>query len=136
MGKRPHSEPIVNDHHLSRYRSAVMQSSEIADETLPFLDSKTPEEPQSSAIVKLWHRFFGLFVAIAVGLYAGIVSRTMQESWIYATIFCSEALICAAAAVFLKTYTLKKAITGFSAYFLISAFLAPCSFWMREWFGV
>jgi hypothetical protein len=113
-----------------------MDRNENVDETLPFLESKNVDEPQQSTIMKLWHRFFGLFVAVAVGIYAGIVSRTLQESWIYSTIFCTEALICAAIAVFLKTYTLKKAITGFSAYFLISAFLAPCASWTHDWLAI
>jgi energy-converting hydrogenase Eha subunit A len=113
-----------------------MDLHENADEALPFLDSKAADEPQPSTIMKLWHRFFGLFVAVAVGIYAGIVSRTLQESWIYSTIFCTEALACAAISVFLKTYTLKKAITGFTAYFLISAFLAPCSSWTRDWLAI
>jgi hypothetical protein len=71
-------------------------------------------------------------VAVAVGIYAGIISRTMHEAWIYSTIFCSEALICAAVAVFLKTYTLKKSIAGFSLYFLTSAALAPLAWWVAD----
>jgi hypothetical protein len=70
-----------------------------------------------------------------VGIYAGLVSRTMQEAWIYATIFCSEALVCGCLAAVLKTYTFKKAITGFSCYFLISAFIAPASCWFKDHFG-
>jgi uncharacterized membrane protein len=86
--------------------------------------------------MKLWHRFFGLFISVTVGVYAGLVSRTMQESWIYSAIFCSEALLCAFLAVFLKTYTFKKAITGFSCYFLLSALLAPSTSWFKDRFVI
>jgi hypothetical protein len=106
------------------------------DESAPFLEGKAlNDEPPASPLLKLWNRFLGLFIAVSVGIYAGVVSRTAQEAWLYATIFCSEALICAAIAVFLKTYTFKKALTGFSAYFLISAFLAPSARWARDYFG-
>jgi hypothetical protein len=105
------------------------------NENAPFLDSKQAEELQPSTVMKLWDRFFGFFISVTVGIYAGLVLRTFQEVWIYATIFCSESLVCGCLAAVLKTYTFKKAITGFLCDFLISALITSASCCFKDHFG-
>jgi hypothetical protein len=73
---------------------------------------------------------------VKVGVHAGLVLLTMQESWIHSAVFCLGALLCAFLAVFLKTYTFKKMATRFSLYFLLSALLAPSTLWLKVHFVI
>lgn len=100
-----------------------------ATESTPFLDSLNPVQIENEPLTakKIGNRFFGILVSIAVGLYSGFISRTMQEAWIYALLFCGEALICACLSTIVKTYSFKKAITSFALYFLISSISTPVS---------
>lgn len=98
-------------------------------ENTPFLENVNPvQESEILSSKKLGNRFFGIFVSISIGIYSGLISRTAQESWIYATLFSFEAIICAVVASFkFKNFALKKSITSFSVYFAISAFISPVS---------
>ena len=97
-------------------------------ETVPYSDLETEEEEKP--LQKLWNRMFGLFIAVTVGIYAGLMCRTMQESWIYAALFCCESLICACVAGIVKTYSFKRSITSFAIYYVISAVATPISTWL------
>ncbi|EAY11356.1 hypothetical protein TVAG_379380 [Trichomonas vaginalis G3] len=90
-------------------------------------DSQFEEE---KPLKKLWNRLFGLFICVCVGIYAGLMCRTMQESWIYAALFCGESLVCACVAGIIKTYSFKKSITAFAIYYLISAIVTPITTWL------
>ena len=70
-------------------------------------------------------KLFGLFISLAVGCYAGIICRTMQETWIYSALFCGEALICAFLGGVVRPYTLSASVTSLASYFLISAVTTP-----------
>lgn len=100
-----------------------------SNENTPFLDSShTPQtEVEPLTAKKIGNRFLGVFIAITVGVYSGLISRTMQEAWIYASLFCGEALICACIAGIVKQYNFKKSLTHFALYFIISAISAPIS---------
>lgn len=98
-----------------------------ATEATPFLDSLNPIQLESepSTSKKIGNRFFGVFVSIIIGIYAGFISRTMQEAWVYAALFCGEALICSCLSGIIKSYSFKKTITSFALYFLVSAISTP-----------
>lgn len=100
-----------------------------AAETTPFLDSSPSPQTEIEPLTakKIGNRFFGVFVSITVGVYSGLISRTMQEAWIYASLFCGEALICACISGIVKTYSFKKSLTSFALYFIVSAISAPIS---------
>lgn len=100
-----------------------------ATENTPFLDSLSPVQIENEPLTakKIGNRFFGIFVSITVGVYSGLVSRTMQEAWIYASLFCGEALICACISGIVKSYSFKKSITSFALYFLTSSISTPIS---------
>ncbi|KAK8886456.1 hypothetical protein M9Y10_041919 [Tritrichomonas musculus] len=100
-----------------------------SNETTPFLDSVNPSQPENEPLTakKIGNKFFGVFVSITVGVYSGLISRTMQEAWIYASLFCGEALICACVAGIVVPFSYKKSITSFALYFLISAICTPIS---------
>ena len=97
-------------------------------ETVPYGD--LAEEEDDNPCKKIWNRFFGLFISVTVGIYAGLMCRTMQESWIYAALFLGEALICACVAGIIKTYSFKRSITNFAIYYVISAIATPISTWL------
>ena len=97
-------------------------------ETVPYGDMAPDEEDHPCK--KIWNRMFGLFIAITVGIYAGLMCRTMQESWIYAALFCGEALVCACVAGIIKTYSFKRSITSFAIYYVLSAITTPISTWL------
>lgn len=105
-------------------------------ENTPFLDSSPTKQPEIelSTTKKIGNRLFGVFVAITVGVYSGLISRTMQESWIYATLFCGEALICACIAGIVNSFSFKKSLTSFALYFIISAVAAPISCYLGHTF--
>ena len=88
------------------------------------------QEDEPSTAKKIWNRFFGVFVSITIGVYAGLMCRTMQEAWIYSALFCGEALVCACVAGIIKTYSFKRSITTFAIYFVISAISTPVSCWL------
>lgn len=100
-------------------------------ETTAFLPKgdQQQDEYQPSKAKKIWNRFFGIFVSVTIGVYAGLICRTMQEAWIYAALFCGEALVCACIAGIIKTYSFRKSITAFAVYFLISAVFTPIATW-------
>jgi hypothetical protein len=103
-------------------------------ETTPFLESEqNAEESKPSVARKFLNRFFGAFVSVTIGVYAGLISRTMQEAWIYAALFSAECLVCACIAAVIKTHSFRKSIASFAVYFLVSALFAPvsCWFWFR-----
>jgi hypothetical protein len=105
-------------------------------ESTPFLDSATSSDDSKPSVAKkLWNRFFGAFVSVTIGIYAGLLCRTMQESWKFAAIFSGESFICAALAVLIKAHALRKSITSFAIYFLASAVCSPIACWFRFKFG-
>ena len=88
------------------------------------------EDEEDHPFKKVWNRLFGLFIAITVGIYAGLMCRTMQEAWIYSALFCGEALVCACVAGIVKTYSFKRSITSFAIYYALSAITTPISTWL------
>lgn len=98
-------------------------------ETTPFAP-KGEQVSEESTFSRIWNRFFGLFVSTVIGVYAGLISRTMQEAWIYAALYCGEALVCACVAGIIKSYSFKKTVTNFALYFVISAVATPISCWL------
>jgi hypothetical protein len=64
-------------------------------------------------------------VSITIGAYAGLISMTMQESWIYSASFIGEALVCACVAGIIRTPSFKKSIFGIALYFVIAAVSTP-----------
>lgn len=98
-------------------------------ETTPFLESVSPPQTENEPLTakKIGNKFFGIFVSITVGVYSGLISRTMQEAWIYSFLFFGEAIICACIAGIVKTYSFKKSLNSFALYFLISATFSPIS---------
>lgn len=98
-----------------------------SNENQPFLDTGSSDE---SIFKKIWQRFFGIFVSFAIGVYAGVICRTLHEAWIYAALFCGEALLCIIVSGIIKTYSIKKIISTFSIYFTISALTTPVTCWI------
>ena len=110
----------LNDHMIN-------QTEDFPHESTPFLN---PTHDENSISKSLWLYCFNLIIAITVGIYAGLTSRSMQESWIYSTIFCAEALICSIVSLFIKSYSLKKALTSFTFYFIVTAMISPLCCWL------
>jgi hypothetical protein len=96
-------------------------------ETTPFIDpaERVKDEPPPSMAKKIWNRVFGIFVAATIGAYAGLVSATLQESWIYAASFIGEALVCACVAGIIRNTYFKRSVAGIALYFVISAIVTP-----------
>lgn len=99
-------------------------------ESMPFGGELPDEEEEKSPLLRIWNRFFGLFIAVTVGIYAGLMCRTMQEAWIYSALFLGEALICACVAGIIRSYSLKRSITSLAIYYVISAVASPISCWL------
>lgn len=97
-------------------------------ENTPFLGDSVSED--KSFLKLLGQQSLNLLISITVGLYAGFSCRSMQEAWIYATIFCAEGLICSISATFIKTYSIRKALTSFCFYFVLSGIISPSCCWL------
>jgi hypothetical protein len=98
-------------------------------ETTPFLDlPSTARDSHTSHTTKLLSQFFGILVAVSVGVYAGICCRSAEESWMYSTLFCVEGLATSCFALILKTHAHRKTVVAFATYFVISAILTPCAY--------
>jgi hypothetical protein len=101
-------------------------------ETTPFLADQPSgsDNPPPSSFRKIWNRAFSVFVAITLGVYAGLVCDTVQEAWIYSALFFGEALVCACIAGVIQTPSFRKSITAFAVYFIISAVSTPIACWI------
>lgn len=101
-----------------------------SNENKPFIDTNSNSQ-EESFLKKIGQRFFGIFIAFSIGIYAGIICRTIHEAWIYAALFCGEALLCILISGAIKTYSIKKIISTFSLYFTISALTTPVTCWIN-----
>jgi hypothetical protein len=98
-------------------------------EATPFLGPRSPDDSvNSSPPDRIFGQFYGIFVAIAVGVYAGIRSRTMRDAWIFAAVFGFEAVGSVCMAAVLKHHAYRKSLAAFALYFLISAVFAPSTY--------
>jgi hypothetical protein len=110
-------------------------------ETAPFIDRANPTgeppPPPPSFAKRVGNQLFGLFIAITIGAYSGLVSITMQEAWINASAFIGEALVCACVAGIIQSPSLKKPVFWIGIYFAISAVVTPiaCYFGLQTTLG-
>ena len=74
---------------------------------------------------KMPNLFLGFLISVVIGIYAGLLSRVMQESWIYSMLFCFEALASGCIAAIIKNITLRRTICSFAFYFISSATITP-----------
>lgn len=112
-----------------------MEVDDTWDSQLVETSSFDSQFENESPFKKYWNRAFGLFISVTVGIYAGLMCRTMQEAWIYAALFCGESLICACIAGIIKTYSFKRSITAFAVYYIISAIATPITTWLSYQFS-
>jgi hypothetical protein len=101
-----------------------------ADESAPFLSAGGSEETQPPQVFSAIVRTLSVLLAVCIGVYAGLRSATVQESWIYSTVFCAESLICATFSGLISLQPHRRSVQIFALNFLVSAALAPLSHWL------
>jgi hypothetical protein len=99
-------------------------------ERTPFLSEPSTLSSDTHTTKTLWSKIYGVLVSVVLGIYAGLACETVQESWMYAVMFIGEALICACIAGIIQSPSLRRSVTGFAIYFVVSAVFTPLSCWM------
>jgi hypothetical protein len=101
-------------------------------ERVPFLDDWSAHSKggtQHFVGKGIW-RWLGVFISIVVGAYAGRISQTMQEGWLYAASFCGEGLVCACVSWIVGGPTFKRSIFTIGTWFTISGAVTPIACWI------
>lgn len=108
-----------------------MQSSQGLDpaELTPFIPEGILSDYQNVSLKNGWTGALGVFISVSVGIYAGLMCRSMQDSWIYASLFSFEALISAGITMFVKSYGIRRATKLFVMYFMLTAISTPIAAW-------
>lgn len=96
-------------------------------EDVPFVDyiASGQSATEVGAVKKAHDRFLGLFVAIVIGIYAGLICRALQESFVYAALFVCEALVCVCVGAVIKNVNMRRIVCAFAAFFVSSAAVTP-----------
>ncbi|EAY05658.1 hypothetical protein TVAG_216340 [Trichomonas vaginalis G3] len=78
---------------------------------------------------KVWNKVFGIFVAISIGVFAGMSCKTIGESFLYSALFLGECFICVCISGIVKTLSFKSSVISFAIYFGICGIVTPISSW-------